>query len=211
MAPPIHPSVFDRIYADVRKDVPSVASATVQQELFRVMDDFTQRTNIWQETIPVPILPNVTSYTLVPTSGRINRLMFVYDVNAATKYWPRSGLGMRVPGVLTLYVPPTTAASWAAIVAKRTFEPLDTDTGYPVIDDWIVEKYADTIGRGIIARLQWEPQKPYSNPMLAQANQRAYYSGCADARTNDAHANIFNAQGWVYPQGWSTVARKPWA
>jgi hypothetical protein len=212
MAPPIHPSVFDRIYADVRKDLPSVAQATINQELFRVMDDFTQKTNIWQETLPVAILPNIVSYTLTPTNGKVNRLIFVYDTAAAgAKYWPRSGIAMRVPGILTLYYPPNTAANWAAIVAKRTYTPFDVDTGYPIIDDWIVEKYADTIGRGIIARLMLEPQKPYSNPMLAQVNQRAYISGCGEARANDGHANIFNGQNWAYPQGWSTVTRKPWA
>jgi hypothetical protein len=213
MAPPIHPSPFDRIYADVRKDVPSIAQAVVQQELFRVMDDFTQRTNIWQEEVPVPILPNVVSYDIngLVTDGKINRLMFVYDANATTKHWPRSGISMRVPGILSLYYPPTTAASWVAVVAKRTTEPFDADTGYPVIDDWIVEKYGDTIGRGILARLQFEPQKPYSNPMLAQANQRAYYAGCSQARANDGHTNVFNGQNWLYPQGWGTVNRKPWA
>lgn len=211
MAPPAHPSVFDRIYADVRKDLPSVAQAVINQELFRVMDDFCQRTNIWQESIAVAVLPNVTSYTLAPTNGRINRLMFVYDAAAATQYWPRSGITMRVPGILTLYYPVPSAASWVAIVAKRIWTPLDADTGYPVIDDWIVEKYADTIGRGMIARLQWQPQKPYSNPMLAQANQRAYYAGCAEARVNDSHANVFNGQAWLFPQGWSTTTRKPWA
>jgi len=213
MAPPIHPSVFDRIYADVRKDLPSVAQATINQELYRVMDDFTQKTNIWQETLPVAILPNVGTYNLNPlvTVGKINRLMFVYDTTSVTPYWPRSGIGMRVPGILTLHVVPNTAASWGAIVAKRTSTPLDADTNYPLIDDWIVEKYADTIGRGILARLMLEPQKPYSNPMLAQVNQRAYISGCGEARANDGHVNIFNGQNWMYPQGWSTVTRKPWA
>lgn len=211
MAPPIHPSPFDRIYADVRKDLPSVAEATVKQELFRVMDDFTQKTNIWQEEITVPILPNVTSYTLTPTSGKVNRLLFVYDANAATRYWPRSGLGMRVPGVLTLYVAPSTSATWKAIVAKRTDTPFDVDTGYPVIDDWIVEKYADTIGRGLRALLLIEPQKPYSNPMLAQVNQRAYLTGCGEARANDGHANIYNGANWQFPQSFATVNRKPWA
>ena len=211
MAPPIHPSAFDRIYADVRKDVPSVAQATINQELFRVLDDFTQKTNIWQETLPVAIQPNVTSYALTPTLGKVNRLIFVYDTAAYTPYWPRSGLAMRVPGILTVMHPPISTASWAAIVAKRIDIPLDVDTGYPIIDSWIVEKYADTLGRGILARLQFEPQKPYSNPMLAQANQRAYLSGCGEARANDAHANVFNGQNWMFPQGWSTTTRKPWA
>jgi len=211
MAPPIHPSAFDRIYADVRKDLPSVAQATINQELFRVLDDFTQKTNIWQETIPIAVLPNVTTYNLPVTLGKVNRLMFVYDTAATTPYWPRSGIAMRVPGILTLYYAPSTSANWAAIVAKRIDTPLDVDTGYPIIDAWIVEKYADTLGRGILARLMLEPQKPYSNPMLAQVNQRAYISGCGEARANDGHTNIFNGQNWAYPQGWSTVTRKPWA
>ena len=33
---------FDRIFADVRKDLPSVPDAVVRQEIFSVLDDFTQ-------------------------------------------------------------------------------------------------------------------------------------------------------------------------
>jgi hypothetical protein len=203
-------AAFDRVFADVRKDLPSVADAVVRQEIFRVMDDFTQRTNIWQEGTPVVIEPNVQTYNLTVSYGQPNRLMFVYDANASTKYWPMSGITMRIPGVLQLYRPPNNAATWIAIIAKRTAEPVDPDTMYPVIDDWIVDKYADCLGRGILARLLWEPQKPYSNPTLAVANQKAYISGCSLARANDSHTNVFDAQSWMYPQGWSTVTRKPW-
>jgi hypothetical protein len=77
-----------------------------------------------------------------------------------------------------------------------------------MIDDWIVDKYADTIGRGVLARLQFEPQKPYSNPMIAQVNQRAYISGRSLARTNDMHGNVYNAQSWRFPSGWGTTNRK---
>jgi hypothetical protein len=211
MAPPDHPSVFDRIYADVRKDVPSVAQVTLNQELFRVLDDFCDTTNIWQETVPLPIVPPNQSYTITSTQpSKINRLLLVYDTAAPTKYWPRAGIEMRVPGVITLYYPPSNSAAWAAIVAKRPYPPMDTDTGYPVIDDWIVDKYADTLGRGILARLQWEPQKPYSNPILAQTNQRAYISGRSLARADASQMNVYNGQNWRFPQGFSTVIRKPW-
>jgi hypothetical protein len=201
---------FDRIFADVRKDLPSVADAVLRQELFRVMDDFTQRTNIWQEVMPLVIQPNVTTYNLpAPAEGKISRLMFVYDAAQPSRYWPMGGISMRVPGVLVLPRAPNSAANWNAIVAKRTAEPLNSDH-YTDIDVWITEKYADTIGRGILARLQFEPQKPYSNPMLAKVNQQAYISGCSLARANDSHANVFNAQNWMFPQGWSTITRKPW-
>lgn len=211
MAPPIHPSVFDRIYADVRKDVPSVAQATINQELFRVLDDFCDTTNIWQEEIPFAITPPATSYTITSTQpSKINRLLFVYDAAAATRYWPRGGITMRVPGQIVLYYPPSQAANWVAIVAKRPYPPEDADTGYPVIDDWIVDKYADTLGRGILARLQFEPQKPYSNPMLAQVNQRAYIAGRGLARADARNMNILDGQNWSFPQSFATVTRKPW-
>src|SRR6185295_13290970 len=196
---------FDRIFQDVRKDIPSVVDAVLRQEIFRVMDDFTQTTNIWQETLPVTIVPQVLTYTLpAPAEGKVNRLMFVYDVNSPTRYWPMSGIMMRQPGVLTLYRDPSTTATWACVVAKRTYDPLNSDK-FPDIDSWIVEKYADTIGRGVIARLQWEPQKPYSNPLLAQQNQRAYISGRSLARVNDGYGNVFNTQNWRYPQNWASI------
>jgi hypothetical protein len=203
-------SVFDRIFADVRKDLPSVADAVLRQELFRVMDDFTQHTNIWQETLTVNILPDIASYVLpATTAGQINRLMFVYDVTQPVMSWPMGGIMMRVPGVMVLPRTLGNSATWGAIVAKRTSD-VDATTLYPVVDDWIPDKYADTVGRGVLARLMVEPQKPYSNPMLAQANQKAYISGRSMARANDGHANVFNAQNWAYPQSFATVTRKPW-
>ena len=219
---------YDRLFADIRKDLPSVNDAVVRQEIFRVLDDFTQHTNLWQENVPIHVVPNQFSYSFTTVTGRPNRLMLVYvdpglpyaapntlpvpappDAPAIGTYWPMGGLSMRVPGVLQLPRVPNTAADWIAVVAKRTAEPLDADS-YPVIDEWIVDKYADTLGRGVLARLQLEPQKPYSNPMLAAANQKAYISGRSMARVNDNHANVYDAQRWMYPQGWATVTRKPW-
>jgi hypothetical protein len=219
------PGPFDRIFADIRKDVPSVPDAVLRQELFRVMDDFTQTTNIWQEHVVVRITPPTMTYAFTTHDGKPNRLLTVYEAKyevnplieppatpqlvPPNRYWPGGRVTMRVPGVIQLWNQPSFETDWAVVVAKRTSEPLGAEN-YPIIDDWIVDKYADTIGRGVLARLQLEPQKPYSNPMLASANQRAYYSGRSLARANDGHANVYGAQNWIYPQAWATVARKPW-
>jgi hypothetical protein len=202
-------SPFDRIHDDVRKDVPGVPEAILRQELFRVMDDFTQYTNIWQELIPVAIIPNLQSYALSVTTGAVCRLLFVYDEAMPTRNWPQAGIAMRVPGVMTLMINPTQAANWRALVAKRTSEPVGADN-YPVLDDWIVDQYADGIGRGVLARLQFQPQKPWSNPMLAQPNQRAYIAARSAARVNDQHQNVFNNQSWRYPQSFAVGHRKGW-
>ena len=216
---------FDRIFADIRKDVPSIVDAVLRQEVYRVMDDFTQRTNVWQEHVPFTVQPGVTTYVVTMTAGKPNRLMTVYNDTGPyvgpliapapprtgfppnPTFWPGGPVTMRVPGTLQLARDLNTSANWWAVIAKRSAEPLDADK-YPVVDEWIVDKYADTIGRGVLARIQLEPQKPYSNPMLAVQNQRAYIGGCSLARANDGHANIFDGANWRFPQQFATVNRK---
>lgn len=204
------PSAYDRVFNDVRKDLPSVPDAVLRQTMFRVMDDFTQHTNIWQDSAPIEVVPGIVSYPFEVSPGKPNRLLFVYDQNVATQQWPMTGLLMRVPGVLTLSRLPSDSKTWIVVVAKRVAE-VDPSTNYPMIDEWIVDKYADTLGMGILGRLQIMPQKPWSNPMLAQPNLRAYYSGRSEARVNDSHANVYNGQRWSYPQSWATITRKPWS
>jgi len=216
--------IYDRIFADVRKDLPSVVDAVLRQEVFRVLDDFTQVTNIWQEHVVVNIAANVVSYSFQTYSGKPNRLMTVYqdvpmpgplispplpitEFPPNPTFWPHGPATMRVPGVLRLDRVPTGAGSCRVVVAKRVAEPLDADK-YPVLDEWIVDKYADTIGRGILARLMIQPQKPYSNPMLAKVNQAAYLDGRGVAGANDGNENVYGAQTWRFPQGWATVSRK---
>ena len=200
-------SIYDRIFADVRKDLPSVVDAVVRQELYRVMDDFTQYTNIWQQEVAIAVQKDVKSYDITSevTEGKPNRLLFVWDTANPVPQWPQLGILMRVPGIITTYRAPGTNASWKAIIAKRISEPLDTNN-YPVVgaDEWFVDKYQDTLVRGILARILIEPSKPYTNPMLAQVNQRAYIAGRSLARVNDVYGNVYGMQAWRFPQTFQT-------
>jgi len=219
-------SFFDRIFADIRKDVPSVTDAVFRQELFRVMDDFTQVTNLWQEHVLVTTEPAKSIYMFQTVTGRPNRLLTIYadvpehsaqfGISGVTlfppspAYWPTGPATMRIPGALQFRDAQTGVANLRVVVAKRTSEPLTAEK-YPAIEEWVVDKYGDTIGRGVLARLQWQPQKPYSNPMLASANQRAYIDGRGVAAANDGNENVYGAQTWRFPQGWSTVNRRGFA
>lgn len=204
-------TIYDRIFADVRKDIPSVVDATVRQELFRVMTDFTQFTNIWQEDIPFTLPQGFSGVVIAPAGnvGKINRLLVVFDpaVTTMPRRWVMAGITMRVPGQLQFPRVLPSAVSYTAKVAKYTADPVDVDD-YPSIDPWIVEKYADVIRAGVMSRLQMEPQKPYSNPLLAKLNYQDYINGRGLARANDANTNVFDGQGWRYPQGFSTVAKR---
>lgn len=194
-------SIYDRIFADVRKDLPSVVDAVVKQEAYRVMDDFTAYTNVFQQECTINLVPNTLQYGIEDqiTVGQPNRLLFAYDTANPVKQWPPIPIWMRVPGTITLARAPGNSGSWKVLIAKRTGLPLDAG-GYPQIDEWIVQKYEDTIRMGILARLMIEPQKPYSNPLLAQVNQKGYIAGRSLVRVNDTLGNIYGAQAWRYPQ-----------
>src|SRR5262245_1044917 len=121
------PGPFDRIFQDVRKDIPSVVDAVLRQELFRVLDDFTQHTNIMQKELDVAIQQDGLSHDLNPQipegEGKINRLLLVYNPASETRHWAMGGITMRVPGVLRLWRAATAGANWKAVVALRTYTP----------------------------------------------------------------------------------------
>ena len=202
-------AALDDLYAEVKKDIPSCPDALIKQQAFMTINDFCQYTNIWQESIPFAVTQNVLSYDLTPpTNGKINRLMFVYDANAPVKRWPMSGIMMRVPGTIELYRSPPQNGNWVAIVAKRPSN-LNTE-GWPMIDEWIVDKYEDKLASGTSARILAIPQKPFTNLLISQQMMRDYTEGRALARANDGYTNVYNAATWQFPQGWGVPKRRGW-
>jgi hypothetical protein len=216
MTAPIAP--WDRLYSDIKIQIPGVLDAVQAQVTFSLFKDFCDKTNIWWEDIPVPVVPDVLTYNFVPTppnKGAINRLLLLYDptVNDPDKKWVQSGVSMLVPGTIVLAHAPSTAVTWHAIVAKTPLDPVDTQ-GYPDIDaefKWVLDKYREALTYGILARLQMMPGKPYTNAQMSNFNNRNYVSERGKARTDALKANVFGGQRWQFPQGFATVRRGGWA
>src|SRR5260221_9462653 len=62
-----------------------ISQAALRAELFDVMRIWFEETNSWQESINFTIVPNVLDYHIVPSSGRIIRLLGVIDKNNVTQ------------------------------------------------------------------------------------------------------------------------------
>jgi hypothetical protein len=188
----------------------------MSQVAYALFKDFCDKTNIWTEDVPVPVLPNVISYpfTLLE-KGTPNRLMMMYDPAQANpdKHWVQGNVQMTVPGILTISYSPSMAATWRAIIAKTPLQATVSDK-YPDLmptSYWIVDKYREALTFGILGRLQKMPGKPYSNSKEAKDNTQYYISERSKARADMIKANTFGGQRWAFPQGFATTTRKGWA
>lgn len=214
------PAPWTRIYNRVKSQIPAAPDALIREEVYSVTLDFTQDTNMWVENVPFTLQPGVVSYPLTLQGfGTPYRLLLVYNVDPTQtdiQYkWADSGITMRIPGTVVLARAPTEALNWVAVIAKQVNEYRmvgvpPASTGYPEVDDWIVNTNQDTLYYGSLYFLQRMASKPFNNPTLARENQLIYNSQKSAARVNNMRSNVYGGQAWQYPQGFRAIARKGW-
>lgn len=214
MSSPTPPSVWKRGYDDVKMHIPGLTDAVYWQMMYHVLNDFLDRTNLWQETVPIDVVPTSLRYTFtVADQGEPNRLIIVYDPanEDPNPKWVMGGVQMNIPGVLQLNYAPSTGTVWNAVVAK-TLDMVSSDN-YPDMGagTWIIDKYGDGIMYGILGRLMNMPAKPYTNAKLSKDYWQTYVTERGKARTDGLKANVFGGQRWMFPQGFATVRRGGWA
>jgi hypothetical protein len=204
------PAPWTRLYNNIKIAAPAATDPVIKQELMRVLVDFTQDTNLWCEDVTVTFLPNTYDYTFSVTDGTPNRLMLVYDAADPTRRWKNNGFSMPTPGIIHCVYPPSTSSAWKVRVAKAVTDPV-TAENFPVLASWIVEKYSDDLYYGVLAYLQGQPKKSYSDPQSARGNLANYMSGKSRARIEGIRQNTYGSQAWTFPQGWAATSRKGWA
>ena len=212
------PEPWTRIYNRVKATIPAATDAVIRQEIFAVMIDFTSDTNIWVEEFPFVTDPNTVDYVMPVIQGVANRLVLVYDAATEEPYnWADNYITMRIPGTIHLTRSPTEAKNWVARIAKScNTDKMDAGTppkptGYPEVDDWIVNQNNDAIYYGTLWYLQRQPAKPYRDPTAARENQLMYGSAKSQVRVNNMRQNVFGGQAWQYPQSFATISRKGWS
>jgi len=210
------PEPFTKLFQRVKSQVPSCADALIRQEISNTLLDFTQDTNIWQETFDMNVVPTQLIYPLTVTVGTANRLMLVYKDTDPWRRWADNWITMRVPATIELARGMAQNELWHAVIAKATSTPMMTDdtppvdTGYPEIDEWIVDQFSDTIYYGTMWFLQRMPAKSFRDPAGAKENSALYGSSKTQAKVQAMRMNVYNGQSWTYPQSFATISRKGW-
>lgn len=192
---------LNRVMQNVQVALPGALTTASQLELFNVLNEFFQDSNIWTEDLVVSVLGDgvTKSYALTTASGGvINRLLQVVDPNGNTV----NDVSMQTPGTLLLTNTRTTAVTYTATVALTVTDPVDGNNN-PTCPDWIIGKYGTEIQCGVIGRMMTQPAKPYTNERLGILNTRKFRGGVAQAKYEVLHKNVFRAQGWRFPKGFS--------
>lgn len=207
---------WDHVYNDIRLALPGVTDALLQQVLFQVVKDFTDKTNIWQEEVPIAVVPNTKVYPFsVVDKGAPNRLLLLYDPSVQTPdpKWVETWVTMDKPGTIKIGYTPSSATTWNAVVAKTPIDP-PTAQRYPDLGTgglWFIDKYRDGLVLGVQGRLMMLPAKTFSNPAIGRQYYQFYISERSKARGDVTKANVFGGQRWMFPQGWATPHRGGWA
>lgn len=199
---------MNRLIDNARIRLPGALDTAIQFELFSVMNDFFQKSNIWYEDIQFTANPTTETYIenpdaftyqLVPESGTITRLMTVVN---SMGYAQRAY--MPTLGYLILDRAPATADTYTARVALTVTDPITRD-GYPQFPDWILNKYGNDILDGILGRMMGQIAKPYSSPTMATYHLKKFEGAISQAKVEASHQNVYRGQNWKFPQ---TFARR---
>jgi hypothetical protein len=201
--------------AEVR--LPGISQAALRAELYDVMRIWFDETNSWQESINFLIVPNTTDYPIVPTEGRITRLLYVIDKNLVPQ--PAS---MPVRGIVSFRAPYNlqpgqSGQTMTARVVKNVTEPF-TNRGIACFPTSVLQDWGHYILDGLVGRAMLHPKKSWSDPQLGVQHYQRFRDGEARCRADTAKQNLVGGQAWWYPQQWRTrnqrggvsVTGSPW-
>ena len=207
-----------RIIDQARLQLPGVLDGTLRLELFNVLKEFCERTNLWQEDIEVPVQPRVPEYTLPSLEGaQIVRLMWLEgqrsrpNASSPDQRGPRRNGFILRPGsmdtVLVIPHPPSMDEAWHAHITLTVADPTN-DEGIPAVPDWIAERYHDYLASGLLSRVSAHGNKPYSNAKLATLHAARFSTGVTNGISDARRMNVFDGQRWAFPQSWGTHSQR---
>jgi hypothetical protein len=194
---------LNRLFDHARIRLPGALDATIKLELFALMNDFFQSSNIWYEDITVQVFhtdddrvvsPESFSYELVPELGSITRLGLVMD----SKGIQRAAV-MPLLGTMVLGVSPDTDDTYKCRCFLTVTDPVTRD-GIPVFPAWVLNKYGTDILDGLLGRMMSQLAKPYSNAQLAVMHSKKFANATAQAKVEALHQNVYRGQSWRFPQ-----------
>ncbi len=204
--------------AEVR--LTGISQAALRAELFDTMRTWFDETNCWQESIDFAVVPNVLNYPIVPSLGRIIRLLGVIDGNFVGQpaFMPDIGtISFRFDYIQTQTAQRGNAAVMTARVVLNVDGPFENH-GIPQFPSWVLPIWGTYILDGLVGRCMLHSNKSWSNPQLGVTNVGRFRDGMGRLRADTAKQNTIGAQAWAFPQTWRTrnqrggvsVTGSPW-
>lgn len=194
-------TLYNRIIANARQDLPGVVDNALKLALFNVLDEFFVNASIWREFAEFTTEEDTLTYSIDPDSSNAARIVRLIEVKTVENEFVLPAT-MSEPGEVVLDTQPTANLDCTAEVVLSVGDPLDAD-GYPYAPAWIIEKYYAGLTEGLLGKLMVQPAKPYSNERMSILHMRKFNGAIAQARVDANHANLHRAQNWAFPRGWA--------
>ena len=185
---------LERLMDNLRTRLPGARDVTIQLELFNVVRDYLDQTNIWSEDLEIQTRAGDLTYDLVPTGvASISRILSITDDENRIVQG-----SMDEDDVLTLVRDPD-GKVLTVKVALTTVDPTDRD-GYPQAPDWLWSGHYEAILEGVLGRMMSHVAKPYSSERMAIFHMRNYSGAISAARVDWVRGKRFRTQAWRFPQ-----------
>ena len=186
---------WTRIMDTVQIQLPGVRVDVAKHELYMVVDQFLDESNIWREEVVFNTVAGVTEYDLEPENvAYVARLFGVFTENNS-----RMSATMMEPAIVVLNVEPSSAFELTAVYSLRLKQANSSDD-FPTVPQWLLRKYRAGVLDGVKARLMMQPAKPYTNERLSIVHERRFISAISAARNEASRKNLWGAQAWRFPE-----------
>lgn len=198
---------YERLINDVNLHTPGALTTAIEAELFSVLRDFLQNTNIWWRDYDIEVRRGERCYMVHPGAGVVlKNLMVLYNRDDQFKRWVAPAT-MATPGAILLSCVPSQDHEW---VARITLSVADVNTTEckQLVPSWILNVWYNTLQDGVLGRMLAHPAKPYTNNALALYHMRQYNKGRAECRAAVVKQNVYGGQSWMFPQGGVTHGRQ---
>ncbi len=195
----------DRLMQNARIHLPGATDSALQLELFNVLNEFFQDSNVWQEDIDFAVTADdtipTTYYIEQESVASIVRLLYIVNSDGQDVQGT-----MQIPGEIILATQPGQADTYTATVALSVNDPVARD-GFPEFPAWALNKYGMGILDGLLGRMMAQPAKPFTNLQLGTYHMRRFRSIVAQASSDSVRRNLANAQAWRFPQSFAVRRR----
>lgn len=187
----------DRLLNNARSRLPGATDTVLKQELFNVMNDFFQVSNIWQEDVVFNVDTTNKTYTVAPVEAYASIVRALYILNSQSL--PVGKYQMLTPGTIVFQNQQPKVDTYTVTLALTVDDPLD-GSGFPQFPAWVLNKYSTGILDGLVGRTMSQPAKPYTNLQLASIHLKNFRNCMSDAKTEALHKNVNNGQSWRFPK-----------
>lgn len=184
---------WERLLSTTSAKLPGASMAEIKATIFDVLYEFFKDSSCWIEAIPVPIVPDIVAYNVVPDEGQIIRLLGVVDANNL----PVKAL-MPVLGTLNLAFPQNQSQTVTMYAALNVTLPLQQHD-QPVAPHWVLPVWGPLIAEGVLGRMMNETEKTYSDKATAIYFLKRFRDAISQARVEALSRFTMGGASWRFP------------